>query len=74
MAIAMGNKTCKKCGRWQPKPFCEYCISKNNKPIILGVRKIKGYSEPGYNEGLGKVIKNKREWLDESKRIGAEPV
>jgi hypothetical protein len=64
------SRKCLKCGK---KLKVRIGYSLKFASTQFGSKGIPGYNEPGYNEGLGKVIKNKREYYNEAKKMGAKP-
>jgi predicted ATP-dependent serine protease len=69
---------CWNCGKKIPKSRikCDKCA---NEPIEFTNKKtaitlVPGYNSPGYNEGLGKIIRNKKQYNEECKKNGFIPV
>jgi hypothetical protein len=83
------TKPCKNCGstkyyakeggyvKGKLKERCTDCdknYTGGNLAYSSSSKKIPGYNAPGFNIGLDKYIKNKRDWVNTAKEIGARPL
>jgi len=67
-------KACSKCG--QKTDLKIYKGSTKLLQYMSGgnLARVPGYSEPGYNEGLGQVVTDKKDYYDKASKIGATPI